>query len=124
MVARIKDEYVTIAEAADIVGVARSTIRRWIREERIPAYRLGDRRITLKRDDLRRLYSPLHPTDQLDDLQDIPPMSDEERRHALQVLRTVEAFREELIRKRGGKPFRPAAEVIREMRDERTRELP
>lgn len=124
MVTRFKNEYVTVADAADLLGVAQSTIRRWIKEERVPTYRLEDRRILLKRDQLSGLYSSLHTTDELDDLRNVPLMTAEERRHAMNVVRELERSRDELVRKRGGKPFLPAEGVIREMRDERTRELP
>lgn len=124
MVARFKDEYVTVVEAAELLGVAQSTIRRWIREERVPAYRLGDRRILLRRHDLEGLAVPIHPLKEVDRPLRPPPMTDEEQARAWKVLQELERFREELLKERGGKPFRSSVEDIREMREERTRELP
>jgi excisionase family DNA binding protein len=42
---------VSIASAASILGVSAFTLRRWIRERRVPYHRLG-RRIVLDRRDL------------------------------------------------------------------------
>lgn len=124
MVARFRDEYVTVAEAAAQLGVAQSTIRRWIREERVPAYRLGDRRILLRQHDLEALAVPIRPVDEVDLSLRPPLMTDEEQARAWEVVRQLERFREKLLKERGGKPFRSSVEDIREMREERTRELP
>lgn len=124
MVARFKDEYVTVAEAAELLGVAQSTIRRWIREQRVPAYRLGDRRILLRRHDLEGLAVPIRPVAEVDLSLRPPLMTDEEQARAWKVLRELDRFREKLLKERGGKPFRPVEDDIREMREERTRELP
>lgn len=124
MVARFKDDYVTVAEAADLLGVAQSTIRRWIRGERMPAYRLGDRRILLRRHDLEGLAVPIHPLNEVDLSLRPPLMTDEEQAHAWEALRKLDEFVAEIMKQRGGKPFRSSVEDIREMREERTRELP
>lgn len=124
MVARFRDEYVTVAEAAAQLGVAQSTIRRWIREERVPAYRLGDRRILLRQHDLEGLAVPIRPVDEVDLSLRPPLMTDEEQARAWEALRELDRFREKLLEERGGKPFRPVEDDIREMREERTRELP
>ena len=54
----VDEEYLTVAEAATLLRVAPSTIRRWIREGDVPAYRIGRRRVALKRDDLSNLITP------------------------------------------------------------------
>jgi excisionase family DNA binding protein len=58
----LEDDYLTVAEAATILRVAPSTIRRWIRSGEVPAQRLGPRRVALRRSDIDRLIVPLHPT--------------------------------------------------------------
>jgi excisionase family DNA binding protein len=45
-------EYLTVAEAAELLRVSVSTIRRWIREGTMSAHRVGSRRLLLKRGDL------------------------------------------------------------------------
>ena len=57
----VDEEYVTVAEAATLLRVAPSTVRRWIREGDVPAYRIGRRRVALRRDDLANLITPARP---------------------------------------------------------------
>jgi len=55
------DEYLTLAEAAALLKVHRSTIRRWIDQGDLPAYRVGQRRLALRRDEVARLVRPVAP---------------------------------------------------------------
>lgn len=48
----IDEQYLTVAEAAERLRVAPSTIRRWIREGNPPAYRIGTRRVALHREEV------------------------------------------------------------------------
>lgn len=48
----VDEEYVTVAEAASFLKVSPSTIWRWIDQGVLPAYRIGQRRIRLRRVDL------------------------------------------------------------------------
>ena len=57
----VDEEYLTVAEAATLLRVAPSTIRRWIREGDVPAHRIGRRRVALRRADLARLITPARP---------------------------------------------------------------
>ena len=57
----IDADYPTVTEAAALLRVAPSTIRRWIREGDVPTYRLGQRRIALRRMDLATLVTPVRP---------------------------------------------------------------
>ena len=54
-------ELFSVREAAEFLGVSDSTIRRYISNGRLQAYRLGDERlIRIKRQDLERLLSPIN----------------------------------------------------------------
>lgn len=55
-------EFVTVAEAADLLRVSISTIRRWIRAGSITAHRAGQRRLLLKRADITRAMRTVEPT--------------------------------------------------------------
>lgn len=48
-------DYVNIKTAAELLGVSRVTIWRWIRDGRLPVSRLGHRTARIKREDLSRL---------------------------------------------------------------------
>ncbi len=131
----IADDFLTVAEAAALMRVAPSTIRRWIRTGDVPGYRLGPRRVALKRGDLAALVTaaptrtdvepgivpppataPLAATE-------IRPPTPEEWERGMAALERAERLAEQIHARRGGKPFPPAWETIAEMRDERTRHL-
>ena len=50
---------VTVAEAAAYSGMSERTIRRWISERRLPATRMGQRRIEIDLNDLDKLRTPI-----------------------------------------------------------------
>ena len=51
----------SVQEAAELLGLSVSTIRRYIRDGRLPAYRVaGERLLRIRRDDLGALLSPVH----------------------------------------------------------------
>jgi excisionase family DNA binding protein len=143
------DQYVTIAEAAALLKVHRSTIRRWIAQGELPAYRVGQRRLALKRADLDRLVRPaaraaaaregiafpitdprlaaLAPQEQAAIVAarraEIPPLTPEQRERGLRAMAEARALREEMLRKRGGVPFPESWELLNELRDERSEQL-
>lgn len=51
--------YYSVPEAAEALHVSRATIWRWIDAGRLPAYRVGPRRIRIKVEDLRRAVQPV-----------------------------------------------------------------
>ena len=53
----------SIANAAEQTGLSAKTIRRYIAEGRLPAYRLGPRMIRVDLDDIDRLWQPLPASD-------------------------------------------------------------
>jgi excisionase family DNA binding protein len=125
----LMDDFLTVAEAAAQLHVAPSTIRRWIREGDLPAYRIGKRRVVIKRADLVLQISPAGIREEetaVEDVSkpaDVRPLTPEERRRGLEVAAQLKQLRRDLLAKRGGRPFSSGAELIREMRDQRTREL-
>ena len=50
------DRYLPTADAASLAGVAKGTIRRWVRENRIPGHRAG-RVLRVRTSDLQRLLA-------------------------------------------------------------------
>ena len=125
----LDEEYVTVAEAATLLRVAPSTIRRWIREGDVPAHRIGRRRVALRRADLARLITPARPAAETKDNVAVDEpivgrrLTPEEKQHALEVMDRARQRAEEIQARRGGKLFPPSWITINEQRDERTRQL-
>jgi excisionase family DNA binding protein len=125
----VDEEFLTVAEAATLLRVAPSTIRRWIREGDVPAYRIGRRRVALKRDDLSNLITPAGPGMETsgkvvgDQTWEPRRLTPEEQRQALEALDRAQRHAEETRARRGGKLFPPSWITINEQRDERTRQL-
>jgi excisionase family DNA binding protein len=123
------EEYLTVAEAATLLRVAPSTIRRWIREGEVPAYRIGRRHVALRRPDLAALIAPIRAStdrgDELasDDHAEIRRLTPEEQRRGLAALEEAQQISKQIMARRGGKPFPPSWETLNELRDERTRQL-
>jgi excisionase family DNA binding protein len=125
----VDEDFVTVAEAATLLRVAPSTIRRWIREGDIPAHRIGRRRVALRRADLVRLITPARPSAETkdkvvaDELIVGGRLTTEEKQHALEVMERARRHAAEIQARRGGKLFPPSWITINEQRDERTRQL-
>jgi excisionase family DNA binding protein len=133
MAGQIGADFLTIAEAAESLRVDQSTVRRWIAKGELHAYRVGPRRIRVRREDLGRVMKPAHEgmtakprvgMRYVTSDEDLRPLTDEERDDALAALAAGNKLREELLRKRGGELFSPSWELINEARDERTEQLP
>jgi excisionase family DNA binding protein len=125
----VDEEYVTVAEAATLLRVAPSTVRRWIRDGDVPAYRIGRRRVALKRDDLSNLITParhgMETSSEVvgDERWEPRRLTPEEQQQALEALDRAQRHAEETRARRGGKLFPPSWITINEQRDERTRQL-
>lgn len=61
MVATREREYYTVAEAAAELDVSPSTVWRWIAAKRLPAYRVGARKIRIDKDDLANVIGDARP---------------------------------------------------------------
>ena len=125
----VDEEYVTVAEAAALLRVATSTIRRWIREGDVPAHRIGRRRVALRRADLARLITPARPAAGTKDNVAVNEpvvgrrLTPEEKQRALDAMDRAQELAKRTFEERGGKLFPPSWITINEQRDERTRQL-
>jgi excisionase family DNA binding protein len=124
----LSESYLTVLQAAEQLSVHPSTIRRWIDQGRLPAYRIGVKRIGVKPHDLARLVAPRpgrlgkgQPITQPEQLV-IPRLTKEQQQRGLQALAELERFRDELAA-RHGKLTPESWELLNQSRDERTRDL-
>lgn len=51
-------DYYTVAQAAKVLDVSPSTIWRWIKAAKLPAYRVGARKIRIKKEELFTIITP------------------------------------------------------------------
>ena len=101
----------------DTLRVAPSTGRRWIREGDVSAYRLGQRRIGLRRGDLASLITPVHA--EREGMGDASfketitrRLTPEEKRRGLEAMARMKVLSDEILAERGGKPFSNSWELI------------
>ncbi len=120
----IDEDYVTIAGAAALLRVSTSSIRRWIDDGTLIAYRLGRRRVLLRRKDLSRALRPTAPGPNPPAEDEVrEPVSAAERARILALVADARLRLAEMLERRGGRGFRSSGDVLNELRDERTAEL-
>jgi excisionase family DNA binding protein len=125
----VDEDFLTVAEAATLLRVAPSTVRRWIREGDVSAHRIGRRRVALRRADLARLITPARPAAETKSNVAVNEpvvgrrLTPQEKARALEAMDRLKELRKRTLEERGGKLFPPSWETINEMRDERTRQL-
>lgn len=118
MALNVDADYVTVPEAARMLGVSPSTIWRWIDRGDLPAARIGRRRVRIRRDSLGSVIRPARPGVASFVL---PRLTEEARARGDAAFAHLTKLREELFAKYG--PMEESAELIREMREERNHHL-
>lgn len=126
----LDEELVTVVEAARLLRVNPSTVWRWINHGELPALRVGQRRVLVRRAALAKVIGPAR--DGAPGLETVAPSdlarlrrpyTESERARALAALEAAEELERELLAKRDGKPFSSSVEHLRRSRSERSRQL-
>jgi len=52
-------EFLTINETAALLRITTRSVRRYVTEGKLPAYRVGERWVRVKREDVERLFTPI-----------------------------------------------------------------
>ena len=117
------DDFVSVPEAAAILQVSPSTIWRWIDRGDLSASRIGRRAVRLRRRDLHAVVKPARPAVDRSWIPNGGRMTAEERRRAAVAIERFRALHKKQLAERGGIPFPSSADDIREMREERSRQL-
>ena len=130
-------DLLTKAEAAKLLKVSPVTISRWLKQGRLPAYRLGPRAIRIRRADLNDLLDPVvgaeefrnrMPTPTRDQPQatiyhDIEAalklLTDEEIERGLAAMDAAQEHLRQMLAERGGQPVPSSWRLIREERMKR-----
>lgn len=128
-----QDELVTVSEAARALRVSVPTIKRWLKDGRIPAYHVGPRSIRIRRADLTRVLTPMR--------EEVSPMPERPVRELAPILTTltvkpltaaqiaqldkaIQGTQEviDMIRRRkNGEPLAPSWPILREIREDRAK---
>lgn len=139
MVADLKTDtetdYLTVAEAASMLGVGESAILRWIEIGMLPSHCVADRPVAVARDDLRKFLGPVRSTStsmsgevMTADHPVFRPLTPEEREHGLAWIEETERRGKELMKRLGIERFEPESWVLldeaRAERDKRLNDLP
>jgi excisionase family DNA binding protein len=126
--------YYTVSQAAQALQVHRTTVTRWIKDGRLPAYRVGPKAVRIKESDLQRVITSANdPGKEATGMQeresvdhtavrDLPvkPLTEEEKERALATIARINEFRERLRREVG--TFPPSEDIIREEREKRSKQ--
>ena len=116
-------DYVTVKEAAGILRVSVSSIWRWINDGTLIAYRLGHRRVLLRRVELARAIQDARHGAPGSSTEPSQPMPDDEAQAILALVAEAQRELDAMLAERGGRYFRPSADVLGELREERSNEL-
>ena len=114
-------DYLTVAEVAEALHVSPSTVWRWIRAKRLAAYRVGVRKIRIKKDDLAAVVGPARPAEPVPVESErpispyvfVPPSAEE-------IARRQEVYAR-ILQNQKGRSIAPltTADLIRQVREER-----
>ncbi|MBI4505056.1 MAG: helix-turn-helix domain-containing protein [Chloroflexi bacterium] len=126
-------ELLTVAEAAELLKVSAVTLRRWLRQGRLPAYRLGPRQVRVRRGDLAALLVRQQPAEVRQPAPEmriataleeaLRPLSADEAERIKRFLEASRRLTEEMRLRREGKPLSPSWPLIRRAREQRSKRL-
>ena len=116
-------DLVSVPEAARLLRVSTSTVRRLIASGDLPSYRVGQRTVRLNRRELGRALRPMPPSRPIV-LQKPRKLTPEEAEAYLKALEELDEFRERLLESRGGVPFPSSVDLINAGREERLIDQP
>ncbi|MGH2449457.1 MAG: helix-turn-helix domain-containing protein, partial [Chloroflexota bacterium] len=121
------DRLIPVSQAARLLAVHISTVRRWIRHGKLPAYRLGDKGVRVRYDDLMQLLTPLEigqkDNVRSDDRSSRPHRLTDEEQHQARAAVTGARTLQDEFRARYGTMSPESWEILNESRSERTASL-
>jgi excisionase family DNA binding protein len=124
-------ELLTISEAAKLLRISTITLHRWLKQGRLPAYRIGPKAMRIRRADLERVLVPVQrsePETVSAPPSEAPPerfgpVTSAQRLKRRAALAASERLLQQMRERRGGEFYEESWPMIREARDERSRQL-
>jgi excisionase family DNA binding protein len=118
-------DLLTLTEAATLLKVSVVTLRRWIKQGRLPAYHVGPRKVRINRRDLTKAFTPTmqEKVSAMPERIPIRPLTDAEVRAGLAALKEADAVIEAIRERRGGQPLDSSVPLIRRAREMRAKQL-
>jgi excisionase family DNA binding protein len=118
-------DLLTLTEAAALLKVSVVTLRRWIKQGRLPAYHVGPRKVRINRRDLTKAFTPTYQegVSAVPERITIHPLTDAEVREGLEALKAADAVIQTIRERRGGQPLASSVSLIRQAREERSKQL-
>ena len=127
----LDEETLTVVEVARLLHVSSSTIWRWISQGRLPAHRVGQRHVRVRKVDLALLVAPARGsvlpgqesgTIPAQDIDSFPmSLSADQDQHA--AMTRARALQARILAQRNGDLLPPAWENVNIARDERSDQL-
>ncbi len=129
MAANPEEDFITVAEAARLLRVSIVTLQRWIKQGRIPAYRLGPRYIRIRRPDLAKLLVPTSreeaepAPEAMSVWLDVKPLTEHEVQQRMEAIHRSEDLIARMRARKGGSRLSSSWRLIRQTREERSKRL-
>ena len=122
-----EDDFYTIHEAARTLRVSVSTVWRWIDAGKLAAYRVGQRRVRIKKADLATMVKPFREgrvkmAKSKEPIETFK-MSPSEAADQLTVIQKARYLQEQILASRCGVPLPPCWQDINEAREQRGAQL-
>jgi excisionase family DNA binding protein len=118
-------DLLTLNEAAKLLKVSVVTLRRWIKQGRLPAYHVGPRKVRIKRSDLTKAFTPTYQEEvsAMPERSTVRPLTDAQVREGLAALKEADAVIEAIRERRGGQPLDSSVPLIHRARETRAKHL-
>lgn len=121
------NEWLTVAEAAVLLRVGKSAVKRLIERGRLPVFQLGPRKLRLRREDVEAVLTTVVPPPGPEgfDGDGVPlqPLTPEEKIKQLELIEELRRFQEEVAARHGVKQFSSSVPIINRARRLRSKQL-